>query len=131
MQHKRIAIVGAGIGGLAAGIYGQMNGFETHIFEAQPVAGGQCACWQRKGYRFDACIHHLFGGDPASSLYRLWEELGALPTEMVRTVECVSVVSPFGRTFHDLYDLEALREHMRGLSPRDSDAIDDWPRFRR
>jgi phytoene dehydrogenase-like protein len=126
MEKKLIAIVGAGIGGLAAGIYGQMNGFETHVFEAQPVAGGQCAGWQRKGYRFDACIHTLYGCDPDSSLYRLWEDLGAMPAELVRTAECVTVVSPFGRAFHDLYDLEALRDHMRGLSPRDSGAIEDY-----
>ena len=54
MENRRIAIVGAGVGGLAAGIYGQLNGFETHVFEAQPAAGGQCSGWQRKGYRFDA-----------------------------------------------------------------------------
>jgi phytoene dehydrogenase-like protein len=36
MLKKRIAIVGAGFGGLAAGIYGQMSGFETQIFEAPP-----------------------------------------------------------------------------------------------
>jgi phytoene dehydrogenase-like protein len=37
-----IIIVGAGMGGMAAGIYGQMNGYETQIFEMHIKPGGQC-----------------------------------------------------------------------------------------
>ncbi|MGD2079495.1 MAG: hypothetical protein PVH18_14015, partial [Chloroflexota bacterium] len=32
-RQKSIAIIGAGVAGLAAGCYGQMNGYQTHIFE--------------------------------------------------------------------------------------------------
>jgi phytoene dehydrogenase-like protein len=32
---KRIIIIGSGMGGLATGIYGQRNGFETTIFEKE------------------------------------------------------------------------------------------------
>lgn len=35
-------IIGAGMGGLAAGTYGQHNGFDTTIFEAHNQPGGQC-----------------------------------------------------------------------------------------
>lgn len=59
---KSIIIIGAGMGGMAAGIYGQMNGYRTRIFEMHTLPGGQCASWQRRGYTFDACIHHLMGG---------------------------------------------------------------------
>lgn len=40
---KSIIIIGAGIGGMAAGIYGQINGFQTRIFEMHHLPGGQCA----------------------------------------------------------------------------------------
>ena len=30
---QSVIIIGAGMGGLAAGIYGQINGFRTRIFE--------------------------------------------------------------------------------------------------
>jgi putative NAD(P)-binding protein len=46
------------MGGLAAGIYGQMNGYRTRIFELHSKPGGQCAAWKRQGYIFDAFIHH-------------------------------------------------------------------------
>lgn len=36
---KTIIIIGAGMGGLAAGIYGQANGFKTTIFEAHSLPG--------------------------------------------------------------------------------------------
>lgn len=42
MAGKRIAIIGAGMGGLAAGIYGQLNGYQTEIFEMHSLPGGQC-----------------------------------------------------------------------------------------
>lgn len=38
-MKKSIIIIGAGLGGLAAGIYGQMNGFDTHIYEMHSRAG--------------------------------------------------------------------------------------------
>jgi phytoene dehydrogenase-like protein len=44
-MRKSIVIIGAGMGGLAAGIYGQLNGFETQIFETHTRPGGQCASW--------------------------------------------------------------------------------------
>jgi phytoene dehydrogenase-like protein len=42
-MNKSIIIIGAGMGGLAAGIYGQMNGYQTKIFEMHSVPGGQVA----------------------------------------------------------------------------------------
>ena len=39
-EQKRIAVIGAGIGGLTAGIYAAKNGFEVDLYEQQGVAGG-------------------------------------------------------------------------------------------
>ena len=88
---KSIIIIGAGMGGMAAGIYGQINGYDTQIFEMHTKPGGQCASWKRNGYTFDACIHHFFGCKPGSDVYRLWHDLGAMP-----------------RDAHDIVDAEAL-----------------------
>ena len=123
---KSIIIIGAGMGGLAAGIYGQINGYETRIFEMHTKPGGQCASWKRKGYTFDACIHHFFGCKPGSSLYRLWHELGAMPREMVPLEDCTAVVSPDGKMFVDYYDPERLKDALLKLSPEDSKAIERY-----
>lgn len=126
MNEKSVVIIGAGMGGLAAGIYGQLNGFKTEIFEMHRVPGGQCAAWKRNGYTFDACIHHLFGCDPRFRVYRLWEELGAMPRDLIPVEDCVSVLSPDGRLFKDYYDLERLKEHLMTLAPNDRAVIEHY-----
>jgi phytoene dehydrogenase-like protein len=123
-----VIIIGAGMGGLAAGIYGRMSGFETKIFEMNAVPGGQCCSWKRGGYTFDGCIHHLFGCAPGSRLYDLWRDLGAMPREMVRLEECTSVLSPDGRLFRDYYDLDKLENHLVDLASGDANVIDAYIR---
>ena len=49
VEKKKIIIIGAGLSGLTAGVYGQNNGFLTEIFEKNPVPGGLCRNWVRKG----------------------------------------------------------------------------------
>jgi phytoene dehydrogenase-like protein len=128
MAARSIIIIGAGMGGLASGIYGQLNGYSTRIFEMHSKPGGQCAAWKRQGYLFDGCIHHLFGCDPGSRLYDLWVELGAMPRDLVPLQECVSVVSPDGKMFYDYYDLGRLEHHMHELSKKDDKVIIDYIR---
>jgi len=123
---KSIIIIGAGMGGMAAGIYGQMNGYETQIFEMHIKPGGQCTSWKRKGYTFDPCIHHFFGCKPGSSVYHMWHELGALPRELVNIEECTAVASPNGKMFVDYYDLERLKDTLLKLSPQDSKMIEQY-----
>ncbi len=55
-MDKSIIIIGAGIAGLSAGCYGQMNGYNTRIFEMGTGPGGVCTSWQRKGYTIDSCM---------------------------------------------------------------------------
>jgi phytoene dehydrogenase-like protein len=123
---KSMIIIGAGMGGMAAGIYGQLNGFSTTIFEMHSLPGGQCASWQRNGYIFDACIHHLMGCSPETRINALWRELGAMPRELAYTKECTAVFSMDGKKFIDYYDLTKLREHLSELSPADSKVIKDY-----
>lgn len=125
-KEKTIIIIGAGMGGLSAGVYGRLNGYRTQIFEAHSVPGGQCASWARKGYTFDACIHHLFGCNESSRLYQLWTDLGAMPRDLVATEECTAVESPDGKLFRDYYDPDRLEQHMLELAPTDAAAIRDY-----
>jgi phytoene dehydrogenase-like protein len=78
MSQKSIVVISAGIAGLAAGCYGQMNGYDTQIFELDDLPGGLCTAWDRQGYTFDGCIHHLFGSGSGQPFHRMWEELGAV-----------------------------------------------------
>lgn len=126
---KSIIIIGAGLGGMAAGVYGQMNGYDTQIFEMHNKPGGQCTAWQRKGYTFDVCIHHFFGCKPGTSVYQMWRELGALPRELINVEECAAATSADGNMFIDYYDLEKLRDTLLKLSPADAKMIDHYIRL--
>lgn len=43
---SKIIIIGGGIAGLSAGVFGQKYGFETEIFEMHSVPRGQCTHWR-------------------------------------------------------------------------------------
>ncbi len=52
-EKKKIAIIGAGPGGLAAGLLLGHKGFDVHIFEAKAHPGGRCSSFNLGGYKFD------------------------------------------------------------------------------
>jgi protoporphyrinogen oxidase len=80
---KSIAIIGGGIAGLCAGCYAQMNGYRSRIYEMHSQPGGLMTAWQREGYTIDYCIHWLVGSSPASSMHRLWREVGLLADRQI------------------------------------------------
>ena len=56
---RSMIIIGAGIAGLSAGCYGQMNGYQTQVFEMHDKPGGLCTSWKRKGYNIEGGFHGL------------------------------------------------------------------------
>lgn len=121
-MDKSIAIIGAGIAGLSAGCYAQMNGYRTKIFEMHSKPGGLCTAWKRSGYTIDGCIHHLAGASPLSRLYKIWEELGAVQgREMVFHDVLVRIQESDGATFNVYTDLDRLEGQMKDLASSDAD----------
>jgi phytoene dehydrogenase-like protein len=124
---KSIIIIGGGIAGLAAGCYGQMNGYNTRIFEMHDKPGGVCTAWERKNYTIDACLHWLVGSNPNSSFYHIWEELGAVQgRRFINFEEFRRVEDKDGRTFSIYSDLDRLEEHMKELAPEDTKVIQEF-----
>ncbi|MEW5868091.1 MAG: NAD(P)/FAD-dependent oxidoreductase [Chloroflexota bacterium] len=127
MSEKSIIIIGAGVAGLAAGCYGQMNGYRTRIFELHDLPGGLCTAWERKDYVFDGCIHYLFGSGEGQPFHNVWEELGAVQGRgMVNHAEFMRIVGQGGRTLTVYCDPDRLEQHMLELSPADAHLIKDF-----
>ena len=124
---KKVAIIGAGIAGLAAGCYARMNGFDAEIFESHTKPGGLCTAWNRKGYTFDGCLHWLTGSAPSDSFYGIWKELGALEGRTIidHDIFC-RFISNDAQVFNAYTDVDRLQAHMRQLSPADADVIDHF-----
>jgi phytoene dehydrogenase-like protein len=123
---KSIIIIGAGIGGLSAGCYAQMNGYRSQIFEMHAAPGGVCTGWKRKGYTFDGCMHHLVGCAPGTRIYRMWHELGAMPRPIHFPDDLIGIESAEGKRFIVYTDLDRLEAHMHELAPADHAAITEF-----
>lgn len=127
MEDNSVIIIGAGFAGLSAGIYAQMNGYRTRIFEMHDLPGGLCTAWKRKGYTVDGCVHWLVGSSPQSSLHRYWEEVGiARGREFIDLDEYARYETADGRTLVLYTDVDKLEDHLLAFSPQDADAIGDF-----
>lgn len=129
-KSQKIAIIGAGISGLAVGTYLQMHGFETQIFEQHSKPGGLCTSWRRGEYTFDGCIHWLLGSAPANPFYRLWNELLEMPSirfhnhRLRMDIEVPCHTDRFGsKVFHLYTHLDELEAYLLNIAPEDARPI--------
>lgn len=126
-NENSVIIIGAGFAGLAAGIYAQMNGYKSQIFEMHDKPGGLCTSWQRKGYTIDGCIHWLVGSNPGSNMHDYWEEVGvAQGREFINMDKYMYFEGSDGRTLTFYSDLGRLEKHLLEFSPSDSELIKEF-----
>lgn len=123
---RSIIIIGAGIAGLSAGCYAQMNGYKTRLFEMHDKPGGLCTSWQRKGYTFDGCIEWLAGSRAGSAANRMWQELGAVQGRRFIDYDVIQhIEGSNGQALTVYTDIDRLERHMKELAPCDSAAIEE------
>jgi phytoene dehydrogenase-like protein len=127
MSEKHIIIIGAGLAGLSAGCYAQMNGYRSHIFEHHGKPGGVATAWERQGYLFDGGIHFLMGHKPGQPLYELYRELGITQANSFPDMTTYGrfVDEASGINVNVTCDLDRLANDLKTIAPRDSHLIDD------
>ena len=124
MKRESVSIIGAGIAGLAAGCYLQMNGYKTKIFEKHDKPGGLVASWKRKGYLIQGGFPGLAGSAAANPFFDLWCELLDMNNVEFIYQEKKDVFEfPDGNRFHLYCDLDKLETYVREISPSDSTNI--------
>src|SRR5262249_51512071 len=117
---KRVLIVGAGPGGLAAALLLARAGLSVKVIERQPHVGGRTSTLHRDGFRFDL--------GPTFFLYpRVLEEIFAavgydLHTEvpMVRLDPQYHLVFGAGGSLRCTPDVEEMERQIAGFSPGDA-----------
>ena len=130
MSGKKVIIIGAGIGGMSAGCFAQMNGFETEILEMHSIPGGLCTAWDRKGYRFDGCVHWLTGTDPQRGLHKLWAQVGAMNGLKVHYFDrFIETIDTNGNPVVLYADPDKLTEHFNAISPEDKEPTQELARL--
>ncbi len=127
MPSKSVIIIGAGLAGLAAGVYAQRNDYRARIFEHHSQPGGVAATWRRGEYTVEGGIHFLMGHRPGNGMYELYRELGTVePGSVVDMADYGRYVDePSGRTITIGPDLGRLAADIKALSSADGPAIDE------
>src|SRR4030043_1101950 len=124
---KKVDIIGAGIAGLSAGCYLQMNGYDTEIFELHDKPGGLCTSWKRGDYTIDGCIHWLVGSGPNDVFYNLWNEL--IEMKSIRCVdheEYIRVEDGDGNFISVYTNIDRLELELLEKAPEDKALIKEF-----
>jgi phytoene dehydrogenase-like protein len=121
---KKIVIIGGGMAGLSSGIYARMNGFDAEIIEMHSITGGQCTAWNRKGYRFDYCLHWLVG-TRKGPFNNIWRETDVLNdnVEIIDHEVHTKLFASDGREFIIYTDLNRWEEYLCKIAPEDTKRI--------
>jgi phytoene dehydrogenase-like protein len=127
-MSKKMIIVGAGISGLSTGFYGQLNGFQTTIFEMHTLPGGLCAAWTRKGYKFDISMH-LLAGSRNGPFHKLWEELGVLQDQEFHYHKSMGYIDGLEHKIDLSSNAVRLEEQMLAISPADAGRIREFTKL--
>ncbi len=121
----KVIIIGAGVAGLSAGCFLQMNGYETEIFEMHDKAGGLCASWERKGYHIDGCIHWWDCASLNHPIYPTLDELLDMKNLPRVTYEEFCSVEEDGKILRFFGNLDLFETELKTISPEDSKTIEE------
>jgi phytoene desaturase len=124
---RSVIVIGAGLAGLSAGCYSQMNGYRTRILEHHSVPGGVAACWKRGGYLIDGGIHFVMNCKPGSEVYEMYRELGTAQANRfvdMTTYGCFQDEAS-GRSVVVTADLHRLEDDLKALSPTDAPLVEE------
>jgi phytoene desaturase len=125
-MRRRIAILGAGPGGLAAAMLLARSGAEVTVLERRDRVGGRSGSIEAEGFRFDI--------GPTFFLYpRVLEEIFAAcgkslreEVEMIRLDPMYRLVFEGGGELRATEDLEELRRRVAAICPADAENL---PRY--
>ncbi len=141
-KNKKVAVVGAGIAGLACAYSLQQKGYEVVVFEKEEIVGGRMTSRTKDGFIFDLGADHLCNLYDRIKWYCAefgitWEKMRFLRYGMVKNNEVVltkhalSLVSKFRLAWHMLRTKETPSFFdLSDMSKEDTDNADACMRKR-
>lgn len=126
---KKVAVIGAGFGGLALAIRLQSAGIQTTVIEARDKPGGRAYYWERDGFTFDAgptvvtdppCLKELW----ALSGHDIAEDVELMPVKPFYRLNWAD-----GTNFDYTNDEAILNAEIAKLSPRDVAGYAEFLKF--
>ncbi len=73
--HKKVVVIGAGIGGLTAAALLAHRGYTVKVFDQAIVPGGCASTFKRRGFTFDVGATQVAGLEPGGIHHQIFEEL--------------------------------------------------------
>ena len=124
---RKIVIVGAGIAGLCAAVYGLRSGYEVEVLEMHDMAGGLAMSWKRGAYRFETCLHWLVGSKPGGDFHEQWQEVCDIDKlTFVNEDEFVRMETENGDILRLYTNVDRLEAELLRRAPEDAPAIREF-----
>ncbi len=121
-DNYRVVVIGAGIGGLSAGIALAQRGIKVLVVDRHIYPGGCCTSFLRRGMLFDAAVHNLAGASHYASYGTMLRQLGIkhqfysiAPGDTIVTSEWEFTISNYWPQF---------KEDLKAEFPGEKDGID-------
>ncbi|WP_448662672.1 phytoene desaturase [Sphingomonas sp. CJ20] len=116
---KRVAVIGAGFGGLALAIRLQSAGIDTTIIEARDKPGGRAYYWEKDGFVFDGGPTVITAPDALEELWRISGHNLAEDVTLVPVSPFYRLSWPDGTAFDYSNDDALLTAEIGKLNPED------------
>jgi len=122
-------IIGGGVAGLTAGIYGQLSGLDCLIVEKNDFVGGNLTGWNRNGFYIDNCMHWLNGTKEGNGLNSMWRTVGMLSDNVkINKIPAFYTVEKNGKSLSLWQDLDRTEKEMYSVSPIDREETERFIR---
>lgn len=125
-MSKKIAVVGAGPGGLAAAMLLASKGFQVDVYEKNEVVGGRNAAIEMDGFRFDM-------GPTFLSMIHIVDELFEATgrnmhdyMDLIELPEMYQLTFDGKRTLDMTRDREKMKERIEATYPGNSEGYDQF-----
>jgi all-trans-retinol 13,14-reductase len=127
VEGKNIVIIGAGIGGLSAGIILALLNFRVTIVEKNPLPGGLMRSYRRSGIDCPVGVHYVGALGANEPLGKMFHVLGIPVDELFIPMGQEGIIDRY--IFDDfVFDLptsiDALEKNLRSAFPQDTAALD-------
>jgi phytoene desaturase len=123
-SHYDVVIIGAGLGGLSAGVSLSKSGRSVLVVERNPQPGGNCSMRSIGPYRFDVALHEFTGGAPGGEAGAIFEEFGVAGEIDFREIDPFMVVDMPDASYPLPTSTEAFRDFLVDRFPHERSGIE-------